>query len=136
MTGRSWLVLALGVATAIPVASWFYARSMTAAGPADPVVVIDGPADRRPPSSATMRSVELRPPQEVVLALHLPPDARLKAPLSPDATGSIACGEVSGSGGATPYRRFVFNRAGGTGAIDDGTDLFRRFADKICRQAR
>jgi hypothetical protein len=136
MTGRAWLVLALGVATAIVVASWFYARSMPAGGPEDPVVVIDGTADRRPPSSATMPTVELQPPRELALALHLPPEARLKSPLSPAATGSIACGEVSGNGSATPYRRFVFNRAGGTGAIDDGTDLFRRFADKICRQAR
>lgn len=67
-------------------------------------------------------------------ALHMPGTAMLQEPLRGDPTGSIVCGNVSMDGDRGPYRRFVYNRAGGVGAVDDGSDLFDKFANKICLQ--
>lgn len=91
-----------------------------------------------PSSPATPRAASGPPPPPSVLptplasALKLEANAKLRDPLPAGWQSGILCGQVSPSGNGRDYRRFVYNGPGGTGAMDDGSDLFRRFADKIC----
>lgn len=87
-------------------------------------------------ASAPARSSEpvpVKPSAAVKAALELTDAAVLRQPIPADLAGGIVCGEVSPSGNRRDYRRFVYNGAGATGAVDDGTDVFRKFADKICQ---
>lgn len=71
-------------------------------------------------------------PPTLASALKLDAGARLREPLPAGWQQGIVCGEVSPDGDPANFSRFVYNGSGGRGAIDDGTELFRKFADKIC----
>lgn len=135
---RKVLVILALAGAALLISLWVHGRRQPDIEPSDGVVVVGGDARAGAPRSAAPAPTIVRDdvPPALLTALDLPPTASFRQEVPADGPTSIVCGEVSVDGGTAPYRRFVYNRAAQTGAVDDGTPLFRRFADKICRQQR
>lgn len=89
-------------------------------------------ATRVPLPTGAAVAIPVVPPAQITEALKLSDAARMRQALPIERRNDVVCGEISPSGDARDYRRFVYIGAAKVGKLDDGSADFAKYLEMVC----